>query len=396
MLHNFNNDIFSIIINYLDKEDIINLQYVSLIMLNKLKTLCSNTWKLLMYRDFDKYLFDINENQIWLTNGIFKEYLLHENELQLWSLQVYREFYWLVKIWNERIELEAQHDFGFDDCFDQYQKFIDKKDNFSIYISTKQNNLNKSKLFFNYIPNNLNIFKLFFNFTPINTFLNNKLEKHTIITLEHFAWQNFSKEIQEQYKYDYLNNIIFDTLKNNVELICEIPRYIVKRCYWGTKKKIYDYYFTINNDDNLYVIQTNVQLNNSGNRGDTWKIKKYTRRFYRTKKIHVKNIMELMIKSHVVNEYGHEYYYYEGNNKVLGEVMDIKLPDLENLDDCLLLDENFDNRQQLLDFLLDIIPVKYESLPLSDNFNINLPYYEQIAYILSQAPYQKFSNHKNY
>ncbi len=394
MLHSFNNDIFSIIINFLDKDDIINLQYVSLVMLNKLKNMYLNIWKLLIYRDFRKYVFNENENQIWLINGIFKEYLLNENELQLWSMETYKEFYWLVKKWRFRLKLESKYDFGFGDEYKNYKINFDTRENFSIYITTKQNNLNIFKLFFDYIPNNLNIFKLFFNFKSIDTFLNNKLNEHTPITLEHFAWKNFGKIKQMQYMYSYMNDTIINVLQNNVELICEVPKYIIKRCYWGTKKKLYDYYFTIKNDEHLYVIQTNVQLGNIGIHGGKWEIKEYNRRFYRVKKIHVKNIMELMIISHVVNEYDHEYYYFEGNNKVLGEVMDIKLTSLEEED--ILLDEDFDNRQQRLDFSLDVIPIQHEILPLSIEFDINLPCYEQIAHVLSQSPYQKFNSHRNY
>ncbi len=393
MLHSFNNDIFSIIINFLNKDDIINLQYVSLVVLNKLKNMYPNIWKLLIFRDFKKYVFDENENQIWLVNGIFKEYLLNENELQLWSMESYREFYWLVKKWRFRLKLESKYDYGFGDEYKNYKINFDTRENFSIYITTKQNNLNKSKLFFDYIPNNLNIFKLYFNFKSIDTFLNNKLNEHTPITLEHFAWQNFSKTKYLKYIYEHLNDTIFNILKDNIELIREVPKYIIKRCYWGTKKKIYDYYFTIKNDDNLYVIQTNVQLGNSGRHGDKWKIKEYDRRFYRTKKMHVQNIMELMINSHVVNEFGHEHYYFEENNMVLGEVMDIRLMDLE---EEYMLDEGFDDRQQRLDFSLDIIPIEHEILPLSIEFDINLPCYEQIAHVLSQAPYQKFTNNRNY
>ena len=371
MLHDFNNDIFSILIIHLDKHSIINLQYTSHDLLNKLIHMSNNIWKILIIRDFNKYLFDENEKHKWLINGTFKEYLLHEKELQLWTLQIYREFYGIKKNWKLQLKSECENNADFE--WINYKQF-DTKENFSIYIFTKYSNLN--------------IFKLFFSFIPIDILLNKKLKTHNKITLESFAWSDF--KIKNKQSVNLPNNDDVNILINDVELICEIPRFLVARCYWGIKIKVYDYYFTVKNDEYLYVLQTNIQMSKYIGL-DSWSYDDYNRRFYRIKKIYVNTITELMINSHVVDINGFTYYYFDKDCKVLANVMDIRMYDEETGED---IEEGFEDRKQRLDFLKDPIPNQSEELQIHFKHD-NLHNYEKIARILSLGPSNLFNNRRN-
>jgi hypothetical protein len=206
-----------------------------------------------------------------------------------------------------------------------------------------------------------------------------------------FAWQDFCcpKDITDDY----------DCIDEYVSHILEVPRRIVERNYWYKKVYTYDYYFMLCGDDeNLYVVQTNIRMKKCFQGKWNWLNESYNARMYKIAISKITNINNLYIKTHPADEHDDLYMIWGGSSNYYYGPDDYYVPydlDNESEDEQGMFEDYYDMIDRppytMLAFL-DPIPeggVVVE-IPCCINENTSIP--QKVGYMMTHRPCKTFGN----
>jgi hypothetical protein len=215
---------------------------------------------------------------------------------------------------------------------------------------------------------------------------------------ESYAWKNFKPCCSEcrETNEDVINYYShMKKLLESVEGILEIPRRLVERDYWYQKVYVNDYYFTMPNDGNYYVVQTNIRMNKYFSGKYHWYSDCYNARAYYISKSDVANIKDLFVNTYPVYENGNLYGEWNCDS-----------------DDDQFIPYNLDDEKELPngkfeDYINYIDKAPYSNLDFEEEIPsgatmIKIPncwsddntIFQHLAYILSHIPYRCFSNNR--